>query len=350
MGLEVRRLMLVIDGSQGEGGGQILRTALSAAMITGIPFRIEAIRAGRRRPGLRPQHLAAVKAAAAVAAADVVGDEIGSADLEFHPGPVRPGRHRFDIGTAGSAVLVAQTVLPGLLIAEGPSDIEVIGGTHNAGAPPFEFFAHTFLPVVSRTGARLRSRLHRHGFYPAGGGRLSVTVSPPAVLRPVELMDGGETRGCTATALLSQLPRHIAERELSVVRQELGWTDLETREVDADGPGNALILTIEYGEITTVVSSVGRRGLPAETVAARAVAEAQAYLDHDAPVGPHLADQLLLPLALAGGTFRTSAPTRHFSTNADVVRRFLSTEIEIAPDDGHVLVTLLPGPPDGVTT
>ncbi len=342
--------MLVIDGSQGEGGGQILRTALSAAMITGIPFRIEAIRAGRRRPGLRPQHLAAVKAAAAVASADVIGGEIGSADLEFHPGPVRPGRHRFDIGTAGSAVLVAQTVLPGLLIAEGPSDIEVIGGTHNDGAPPFEFFAHTFLPAISQTGAELRTRLHRHGFYPAGGGRLSVTVRPPAVLRPVELMERGEMLGCTATALISQLPRHIAERELRVVQQELDCTGLATREVDADGPGNALILTLDYRGITTIVSSVGRRGLRAENVAARAVAEAQAYLDHDAPVGPHLADQLLLPLALVGGTFRTSVPTRHFSTNADVVRRFLSTDIEIAPDDGHVQVSLLPSPPNGLTT
>jgi RNA 3'-terminal phosphate cyclase (ATP) len=267
------------------------------------------------------------------------GAALGSTELTFHPGTVTAGRYRFAVGSAGSATLVLQTVLPALLTADGPSELVLEGGTHNPMAPPFEFLARGFLPVLERMGVRVAATLERHGFYPAGGGRLAVTVDPASGLRPLELLERGEPRGTHARAVVARLPRHIAERELRRVAEGLGWpaAALEAVEVDSAGPGNVLTLEIASEQVTEVLTGFGERGVRAEAVADRAVKAARRYLEATAPVGEHLADQLLLPCALAGaGVFRTLSPSSHTRTNIEVLGMFLDLEVvtqELGRDD-----------------
>lgn len=322
--------MLTIDGSVGEGGGQILRTALALALVTGTPFRIHDIRARRRKPGLLRQHLTAVNAAATVGGASTDGASLGSRELTFRPGRITPGEYRFAVGTAGSTGLVLQTVLPPLLLASGPSTVTVEGGTHNPGAPPFDFLARVFLPLLRRMGAHVEARLDRPGFYPAGGGQCTVAITPVRALSPVTLLQRGALRRRHARALVAQLSARIAERELAVVGRQLGWSDdeLESAVVDGGtpGPGNVLLLEIESEHVTEVFTGFGEVGVRAEAVAEHAVRAARRYVAADVPVGPHLADQILLPMALAGGgAFRTIALSAHAATNIDIITAFLGT-------------------------
>lgn len=338
--------VLEIDGSQGEGGGQIVRTALSLAMVTGRPIVLTRIRARRQKPGLQMQHLVAVQAAAEVCRARVEGAALHSATLRFAPRPVHPGAYHFTIGTAGSACLVLQAVLPALLTAAAPSRLVVEGGTHNPLAPPFDFIADVFLPLINRMGPRVIARLDRYGFVPAGGGRIVVDVEPCPALRPLELLDAGEIRARSACSVLSRLPGHVAERELAVVRERLGWRDDECRvqPVVARGPGNVLLLEVQRDQVAELVTGFGERGLPAEEVAAGAVREMADYLAADVSVGRHLADQLLLPLALAGGgAFRTLPLTAHARTNSAVIEAFGVARVRVVEDAGAALVTLVPG-------
>ena len=194
--------MLTIDGSQGEGGGQILRTSLALAAVTGTPFSIEKIRAGREKPGLLRQHLTAVKAAAEICAASVAGAEMGSSALTFRPGPAKAGEYAFSVGTAGSATLVLQTVLPALMIASAPSSLVLEGGTHNPGAPPFEFLEKCLLPLLNRMGPTIVAKLERPGFYPAGGGRFTVEISPVPALQQLEMVERGTPRSVKARAIV----------------------------------------------------------------------------------------------------------------------------------------------------
>jgi RNA 3'-terminal phosphate cyclase (ATP) len=336
--------MLELDGAHGEGGGQILRTALAASVTTARAFEIDRIRAGRRRPGLLPQHLAAIRAAAAISNAEVDGATPGSKRLTFIPHTLVDGHHHIDIGSAGSAGLVAQLAVTALRHAAAPSTVTVVGGTHNRQAPPADFLDLTYLPLLLRTGGRCRLRLERHGFEPAGGGRLTLQVEPAVRPVPLALVDDAPARPGRARALVSRLPRTIAERELRLVTSELGWPEqqLAIEEVEADGPGNVLLLELERPGLTEVISGFGRPGLPAEQVARQAIAQARRRLQSRAPVGPELADQLLTPLALeAGGTFRTVAPTTHFTTNADTLRRFIDVPIRcVAQPDGAHIVTV----------
>jgi len=338
----------VIDGSRGEGGGQILRTTLAVSLVAGVPVRIVRIRAGRKRPGLGRQHLTAVRAAAEIGRAVVEGAELGSTEIVFRPRGVVPGTRRFSVGTAGSTTLVLQTVLPALLQADAPATLLLEGGTHNPGAPPFEFLARTFLPLLARLGPRVHAVLERPGFFPAGGGRIRVEVEPAERLAPLHLADRGEIRRVEARAVVARLPRSIAERELAVVRDRLGWPieRLSAEEVvDSAGPGNVILLAIESEQVTEVVTGFGERGIRAETVAEIACREARAYLESGAPVGPHLADQLLLPLALAGGgSFVTGPPTRHTRTNLEVVRDLLGVRIDATPIGGAGNVRIEIGP------
>jgi RNA 3'-terminal phosphate cyclase (ATP) len=325
--------MIAIDGSAGEGGGQILRTSLALALVTGKPFRIERIRAHRSRPGLQRQHLTALLAAAEVGRAEVEGAALNSQHLTFSPRGVRPGHFRFAIGTAGSAMLVLQTVLPALAIADGPSQIDLEGGTHNIYAPPFDFLDQAFLPLLRRMGPRIEATLHRPGFYPAGGGRVAVSVEPQSRLAPIELVDRGRVVRRRVRGMVSRLPRHIAEREVNTALRELGWTGDcgSVEEVDSPGPGNALIIEVHSEHVSEVFTGFGQRGVPAEKVASAAAREARRYLEANVPVGEHLADQLLLPMAVAGaGRFRTLPPTLHTSTNVATLSRFLDTRIDIA--------------------
>ena len=324
--------MIHLDGSQGEGGGQILRTALGLSLVTGVPFRMEKVRAGREKPGLLRQHLTAVNAAVSVGAAEVEGATLGSRELTFWPGkphPVGGGEFTFAVGTAGSAGLVLQTVLPALLTAKGPSRLTLEGGTHNPFAPPFNFLARAFLPLVNRMGPGVTATLVRPGFYPAGGGKLEVLVEPCPRLQPLELMQRGKPRTRSARALIAGLARGIATRELAIVRERLGWTE-EQCEVDelptACGPGNALILEVVNEHVTEIFSGFGQRGVAAERVATQVSQEVRDYLAAPgAPAaGEHLADQLLIPLALAGGgAFSTVSPSRHTVTNVETIIRFL---------------------------
>ena len=325
--------MLTIDGAQGEGGGQVLRTSLALSLVTGTPCRIVNVRAGRKKPGLLPQHLTAVRAASEVGRAVVRGAEIASRDVSFEPERIVPGEYRFVVGTAGSATLVLQTVLPALLTASGPSRLELEGGTHNMQAPPYDFLEKTFLPLVNRMGPRVESRLERPGFYPAGGGRFVVSIEPTPHLSGLDLLDRGSLRRRRATAIVSKLPTSIAKRELAVIGSKLGWPPecLRTEEVaNPRGPGNVLVVEIESENVTEVIVGFGRIGLRAETVANGVARAVDRYLRADVPVGEHLADQLLIPLALAGrGSFRTLAPTPHTETNIGVIRQFLDVPMAI---------------------
>jgi RNA 3'-terminal phosphate cyclase (ATP) len=322
-----------IDGSFGEGGGQILRSALAISLVTRRPFRITKIRAGRKKPGLLHQHLTSVKAATAISQAEVKGDSLGSQDLYFAPKTVTPGQYHLAVGTAGSCTLVLQTVLPALLTAGGRSELRLEGGTHNPFAPPFDFLAKTFLSIVYRMGPKVTATLKRSGFYPAGGGEIEVSIEPAATLSGIDLLERGQIKKRLARAMVARLPRSIGERELKVVQDRLAWdrSHLQVEEVkDSRGPGNALIIEIESENITEVFTSFGQRGVPAEEVADKNIREVQEYLASGVPVGRHLADQLLIPMALAnGGKFRTLPLTEHTSTNVQVLKQFLDVDIQV---------------------
>jgi RNA 3'-terminal phosphate cyclase (ATP) len=323
---------ITIDGSEGEGGGQLLRSALSLSLVTRRPFRIERIRAGRKKPGLLRQHLTAVQAAARVGCARLAGAELASQSLSFEPSEIRPGDYEFAVGTAGSATLVFQTLLPALLQVRAASRVTVEGGTHNPAAPPFDFFTSTFLPILGRMGASVTGTLERCGFYPAGGGRITFDVAACAALRPVTLLHRGSTQ-VRARGLVASLPESIAKREMSIVRERLGLERHLCRIETIDGsigPGNVLLIIVEGESTTEVVTGFGVKGVTAEKVASDACDEVERYLRSDVPVGTHLADQLLIPMALAGGgSFRTLAPSAHTQTNANVVRRFLDVPITL---------------------
>lgn len=331
--------MLNLDGSQGEGGGQILRTALTLSMCTGQAFRIHSIRAARKKPGLQPQHLVAVHAAAQLASAEVVGAEKDSQELSFTPGKVEPQQYEFDIGTAGSTTLVLQTLLPALLLAKKPSRITLRGGTHNPLAPSFDFLAQAFAPLVERLGPKLQMVLERPGFYPRGGGILHVDIEPCRKLEPLVLLERGPILKQHAIATLSHLPRHIAERELKVLAAglQLPQEALEIKEVRAYGPGNVLTLIVQSEHVTEVFSSYGQRGLPAENVAEQLLVEAQRYLKAGVPVGGYLADQLLLLLALAGaGAFCTITPSGHTKTNIQIIEQFTGLRYKLEQEQPDV--------------
>lgn len=325
--------MLTIDGSMGEGGGQILRSSVALSIITGTPIAIHNIRAKRDKPGLRRQHLTAVLAAAEICGATVEGAHVGSSKLSFAPGKLQPGNYHFDIGTAGSTTLVTQTVLPPLMLADAPSRLLLKGGTHNVHAPPFDYLERVFVPLVNRMGPRVHVQLERYGFFPAGGGRFSVQIDPAPKLSPLSLVERGRTLRREARALVAGLPPTIAERELAVIKSRLDWNDEElvARDLGHDyGPGNIVLLEIESEHVTELFTGFGQRGVPAEAVAAAAADEASEYDAAGVPVGPHLADQLILPLALAGsGSFVTMPLTLHTITNIEVVQMFLPVEARI---------------------
>ena len=239
-----------------------------------------------------------------------------------------------------------QAILLPLLLAREPSRVVVEGGTHNAYAPPFEFLACTLLPVLRRLGAEVTARLERHGFYPAGGGRLVVDVAPSAMRTPLTLLERGEVT-ISAQALVSGVPVKVAHRELKTVQEQLEvpWSALESRVIeDSPGPGNALLITLASEAVTEVVTGFGDKRVSAADVAAGACREARTYLAAGVPVGAHLADQLLLPMALAaGGTFRTVPPTPHTTTNARVIEAFLGPRVRLDEDShGTCLVTVTP--------
>jgi len=338
--------LIEIDGSRGEGGGQIVRSSLALAAVTGRPVRIDKIRAGREKPGLMRQHLTAALAVAEICGGKLEGARVGARSITFYPGTLRPGDYQFSVGTAGSATLVLQTVLPALLTASGPSRLIVEGGTHNPWAPPFDFLAKAYLPLVNRMGPRVEARLDRYGFYPAGGGRIEVTVEPSRALRGFDLTERGEVVGRAGLAVVSNLSLSIAERERNTLLSRLGWSPdrVEAREVEAQGPGNYVCVEICSEHVADVFSGFGRVGVSAEAVAAATAQEVCEYLASGAAVGSYLADQLLLPLGLSafapeagscgGGAFSTAPLTRHSETHIELLEQFLGIRVRREGLDG----------------
>ncbi len=338
-------MMIRIDGSFGEGGGQIVRSSLALSIVTGTPFRIENIRANRKKPGLMRQHLTAVRAAAEISRADVKGASIGSSVLDFAPGDTVGGDYEFSIGTAGSTTLVLQTILLPLVLAREPSRIVLEGGTHNPFAPPFDFLERAYVPLLNRMGPRVEVALERPGFYPAGGGRIVAEVTPTESLRGISVLERGDRRRRLGRAIVSSLPRHIAEREIRMIGKRLGWNDCETEIVEVEhpvGPGNVVTIELEHENVTEVFTGFGERSRSAEAVATHAIQQCQQYLKTDAPVGQYLTDQLMLPMSLAkSGSFRSTGLSRHSETHIELIGKFLDVRIETERQaNGSVIVAV----------
>jgi RNA 3'-terminal phosphate cyclase (ATP) len=332
--------MLTIDGSFGEGGGQILRTSLALSLVTGKPFKLINIRANRTNPGLQQQHLTAVRAAATVGDATVQGDSKTSQSLIFEPGKVKPGKYEFDIGTAGSTTLVFQTILPPLMLCAEKSELSFSGGTHNPHAPPFDYVKETYVPTLEQFGPVVKLELGRLGFYPPGGGSFSATVKPAEKLATVELLRRGKTLRRCARALLVRLSQRIGQKELDYVRNNMpDWGGGELRldvSDNAISPGNALSIQFECEYITETFTAVGTRGLPAEKVAENAVSYARKYTESTAAVGEFLADQIIIPFALAGsGSYTADEISPHTETNIETIKKFLDVDIKVSNEETH---------------
>ena len=327
------KIFLDIDGSTGEGGGQVLRTALALSLHTGKPFRISNIRAKRKKPGLLHQHLTAVRAAREISGAETQGEELGSTSLTFIPYPVHPGHYHFSIGTAGSTTLVLQTILYPLLFAQGESHLTLEGGTHAMYSPPFEFIKEVFLPLLKQMGGDVEVNLKRYGFYPKGGGQLLVKIMPVSQLKGLEILSRGKLLAKEAKALVAGIPEHIAQRELFRLEEQFKWPTncLQSMVLPAyQGPGNVLWIKLVSEGITELFTGFGQRGVRAEEVAEKVATMVQDYLAIETPVGEYLADQLLLPLALAGkGKFLSCAPSLHTLTNKEIIQMFLPVLITI---------------------
>jgi len=324
--------LVEIDGAFGEGGGQIVRSSLSLSILNQRPCRIRDIRANRRKPGLLRQHLTAARAAAAICNGRLVGAELGSREIELYPGEPRGGEFEFAVGTAGSALLVLQTILPPLLKATTSSRVSLQGGTHNPAAPSFDFIDRVFLPALRRMGARVEVRLVRPGFFPAGGGEVMLEIEPSA-LSPIALLERGPISHRRAIVRSAKLSPRVAKRELRALQDALSWPDecFAIEEVDNSiGPGNVVLIEVGNDAIREITAGYGRQGVPGNRVVKEAVQPMRSYLASDAPVGRHLADQLLIPAAIAGGArFRTVAPSDHTRTNAAVIREFEDTSVAI---------------------
>ncbi|MBO4304522.1 MAG: RNA 3'-phosphate cyclase [Lentisphaeria bacterium] len=325
--------MIEIDGSCGEGGGQILRTSLSLAAVTGTPVHFTKIRANRKKKGLMRQHRICALAVSEITGGSLSGAELSSQEMTFLPGKIRGGEYHFRTGSAGSAILIAQTVIPVLLYGEKPSRVVLEGGTHVPGAPIYEFFQRVYLACLRRMGAEIDSSLLRTGFYPVGGGKVVLEIRPVREWRSLELTDGGEKIGGRVVAAGSGLDPKILEDEVEITREKLGmgcdWKT-ETLSADSPGPGNVLFLELVRRNITELFSVCGEVELSRKVVAERVAAMAKRYLASDVAAGRFLADQLLLPMALGkGGAFTTLPPSLHTKTNEEIIRKFLDAKIEM---------------------
>ncbi len=317
-----------IDGS--EGGGQLLRSALSLSLVTGQPFRMTNIRGARKpKPGLMRQHLTCVNAAAEVGDAAVDGAELGSMELVFSPGKIQGGDYRFAIGTGGSTLLVLQTLLPALWHANAPSTLRIEGGTHNPMAPPFEFVDQCFLPALAPIGAAASLKLERHGFMQAGGGVVTASVAPVPVWRKLSLLERGPLIETFGQVINAAVPATVAERQIATAAPLLGWSPeafaiQELTENESAGPGNAILVGARFAHVCEIATGIAQRGTSAESVGHAPAKSLRTYLASHAPVGTHLADQLLLPMALGkGGEFRTLPLSRHSRTNMALIEKFL---------------------------
>ncbi|MCG7499171.1 RNA 3'-terminal phosphate cyclase [Vibrio sp. Of7-15] len=328
---------LVIDGSQGEGGGQILRTALTLSILTQTNIELINLRSKRKKPGLLRQHLTSVLAAQEICGATTEGVELGSTRIRFSPGRVKAGHFHFAIGTAGSTVLVCQTILPVLALAKEKSTVTFEGGTHNGMSPSLSFLEQSYLPILRHMGGKCDIKTIRFGFYPAGGGKWRLGIEPTEKLRPVHLLESGsgfaqDLHNCSLHALICSLPESIGRREIRTAQSILNWQGAtsQVQDVVSPGPGNSFQLSIQSSFHRNVFEVVGELGVSAERVAKRAAGRVNKFLHSQAAVEEHLADQLLLLIALAGsGSFTTTQPSLHTITNAKVIEQMTGIQIKI---------------------
>lgn len=334
---------LEIDGAMGEGGGQVLRSALSLSIITQRPIRIVNIRANRDRPGLRPQHLVAVRSAARISNGIVRGDRVGSTEIRFEPRGIVPGDYLFDIGTAGATALVLQTLLPPLALAEGASTITVHGGTHVPWSPCFHYLDWHWRPLLKRIGIDAELELHMAGFYPRGGGQVAARIAGGSKVSGLHLTQRGRLVRIRGLSAVADLPQEIAERQR---RQALRRLDqmiheapvgIEISSLPARSKGTLLLLLAEFEHCQACFFALGARGKRAETVADEAVDSLAEFLATQATLDQWMADQLMLPLSLAAekSLFVTSRVTQHLLTNAGVIQLFLPLQISIEGAPGE---------------
>jgi len=334
--------MLVLDGSYGEGGGQILRTALTLSLLTGRPFRLVNIRAKRPKPGLRPQHLACVLGAARLSGAEVEGAEKGSREIVFRPGPPRPGAYTLEIGTAGATSLLFQTLYLPLAWAGGGRLI-LRGGTHVPQSPCFHYLAEVFWPLAEALGLSGRLVLRKYGFYPRGGGELLAEIEAVRGLRGLDLGKAFRPESTRVISLVTaDLPEHIRRRQAAraekLLREAGLSVEIRLERARSASPGTFVGVVGREGIRRAGVFALGAKGKPAERVAEEAVKPYLQIMETGASLDEHLADQILLPAALAQGMtrFRTPRVTRHLLTNAWVIRQFLpEARIEIRGKEGE---------------
>jgi RNA 3'-terminal phosphate cyclase (ATP) len=340
-----RRDTLTVDGSQGEGGGQVVRTALTIAAVTGRELRIERIRARRPQPGLRAQHVTVVRALGALCAAEVHGAELGSQHLRFSPGrPAGGGHLDLDVGTAGATALVAQALL--LPMGRGGGSAGIRGGTHGPFAPTSDYLRQVFLPSVTGLGVRAEASAVACGFYPRGGGALRMDVRPATAGAPLSLQDRGKLRSLRATIVTAQLPASVGERGGTAVRRAASDfrlpVEVDLLQADAASPGAAVLLVAESEAAIAGFTALGRIGVPMERVALQAWRQFLSWSRTDAAVDEHLADQLVLPAAFACGTSQWSTPrmTSHLETVLTLVGELVGCRWESAVHGGRAVITV----------
>ncbi len=332
--------MIHIDGQQGEGGGQVLRSALVLSAVTGLPFRVEGIRARRPNPGLAPQHLRAVRIFREITGATCKGDELRSQFLQFVPGKVEHGSYTVDIGTAGSVTLALQALAIPLALVGGTSEMVLRGGTHVSWSPPFNYVESCWLPFMTRLGFRLEIRMERAGFYPKGGGEVRVRVKGGSEVQPLRLEEPGELGSVQIVSAAAKLPGHVCQRQASRARVGVQAAGVRPTvhlvELQAPSPGSVVAITGIFENTRIVATALGSRGKRAESVGEEAAAAFCTFIDRPGAVDEHLADQIVLPLALATGesVFTTVRITRHLVTNVEVIRLFLDREIEVEGEVG----------------
>jgi RNA 3'-terminal phosphate cyclase (ATP) len=342
--------MLEIDGSYGEGGGQLLRTAVALSALTRRAVRVCNIRARRDKPGLAPQHLAAVRAVATLASARTEGLDLRSQAIEFFPGDLRGGRYRFDVGTAGSVTLVLQALLPVMVAGGAAFEVTVVGGTDVRAAPPIDYFGKVLLALLHRMGASAAIAVRRRGYYPRGGGEVEITVRP-GELRPIVIEQPGELRDLTGLAHVGNLPEDIATRMRSAALDRLGGPARSRAEIAtsvlgpeaAVGHGGAIVAWARTEHTVLGAGRVAERGVRAEMLGEAVGDELAGDLASGATLDVHAADQLLVYLALAGGgAFTTRTLTSHAQTAIWLIEKFLPVRFRTSAGAALTRVEVLP--------
>jgi RNA 3'-terminal phosphate cyclase (ATP) len=336
-----------VDGSTGEGGGQILRTSLALSCITGRSLHIENIRAARRNAGLAKQHLICVQAACQICNGTCHGAVQRSKILDFHPGSVQSSNFCFDIGSAGSASLVIQTVLPALFLVDMPSTVTVTGGTHNPLAPPFDFLAETFLPAIVTAGFHGSCKLVKHGFFPAGGGKITFNIQPRQINshKTINFCEPADKPQISARIYTAKLPENIAHKQRNLLLQSnLDFENIEHIEVtDSDGPGNCVMIRLCSSNHTTVFTAFGMRGKPSQQVVSEVVNLTKDFLASGAAVDRFLADQLLIYMAISkAGCCTTNELTAHLTTNMEIIKKFLDVDFSVDKQNENYKISCHP--------